>query len=140
MSRRILSFLSIGAIALVTACGGGGSTTSTAAPPSAAASAAASGGAAGGAACAPSDAIPTVTSSMANIAFAPADITAKVGDVIGWTNKDTVQHTATLKSDPSCTTATIGNGETGALVFSVAGTYEYFCKIHSSMTGKITVT
>jgi plastocyanin len=140
MSRRILTFLSIGALALVASCGGGGSTTSTSAPASAAASAAASGGSAGGAACAPSDATPTVASSMANISFAPADITAKVGDVIGWTNKDTVQHTATLKSDPSCTTATISNGQTGALVFNAAGAYEYFCKIHPSMTGKITVS
>lgn len=136
MSRRIVTLLSIGALALVAACGGG-STTATGAPASAAPSAAAS---AGGAACAPSDAAPTVTSSMSNIAFAPAAITAKVGDVIGWTNKDNVQHTATLKSDPTCTTPNIGNGETGSLVFNVAGTYEYFCKIHSSMTGTITVT
>ena len=136
MSRRIVTLLSIGALALVAACGGG-STTATGAPASSAPSAAAS---SGGAACAPSDAAPTVTSSMSNIAFAPAAITAKVGDVIGWTNKDTVQHTATLKSDPTCTTPNIGNGETGSLVFNVAGTYEYFCKIHSSMTGTITVT
>jgi plastocyanin len=139
MSHRILIFLSVGALAFVAACGGG-STTATGAPASAAASAAASGGSSAAAACAPSDATPTVTSSMANTAFAPADITAKVGDVIGWTNKDSVQHTATLESDPACTTAIIRNGQTGSLVFNVAGTYKYFCKIHPSMTGTITVT
>ena len=32
---------------------------------------------------------------MAGFAFSPATIQAKVGDVIAWTNNDSVQHTAT---------------------------------------------
>ena len=47
----------------------------------------------------------------------PAEITAKVGDVIAFTNGDTTAHTATL-DDGSCTTAIIGAGATAALMFT----------------------
>jgi len=73
-------------------------------------------------------------------AFSPATITAKVGDVVTWSNNDSTGHTATMKADGSCTTPTIAAGSTGSIKFTAAGTYDYFCKIHPNMTGQITVS
>jgi plastocyanin len=138
MSRRLLVLVSSMAMLSLTACSGGTATSPGAASPAPTTVASAPGGGAG--ACAPSTAAGTVTAAMADIAFEPAQISAKVGDVIAWTNEDSVQHTATLKDDPACTTANLGGGETGALMFSAAGSYPFFCKIHPSMTGTIEVT
>jgi plastocyanin len=77
---------------------------------------------------------------MAGRAFSPTTIQAKVGDVITWTNNDTLPHTATLTDDPTCTTENLATGATGSLTFSAAGSYAFFCKIHSDMTGTIEVT
>src|SRR5215204_2066691 len=108
------------------------------APPSAAATgAAATDAGSGGGVCAPSSEAGTVEAAMTGIAFSPGTIQAKVGDVISWTNSDDVPHTATYKDDPACTTERLGQGESGGLTFSAAGTYAFFCKIHASMTGTI---
>jgi len=77
---------------------------------------------------------------MAGTAFAPSTIQAKVGDVIAWTNNDSVAHTATVDDDAACTTQTLAPGASGALTFSTAGTYAFHCKIHAFMTGTIEVT
>jgi plastocyanin len=81
-----------------------------------------------------------VAATIKGFAFSPATITAKVGDVVTWTNNDSAGHTATLKDDASCTTPTIAAGSTGSMKFTAAGTYDYFCKIHPNMTGQITVS
>lgn len=111
----------------------------SAAPASAAPSTAGGGGAA--AACAPAaaGAAATVKASIKGFAFSPEPVTAKVGDVIGWTNGDNVGHTVTL-DDGTCTTDTIAAGKTAALAFSAAGTYTYHCSIHTNMKGSITIT
>jgi plastocyanin len=145
MSRRLMPVLAIAitAVLSVAACGGGTTpaTGAASAPaPVEATPATSSDAGAGGGACAVSTAAGTVQASMAQRAFTPATIQAKVGDVIAWTNNDSLPHTATLKDDPACTTETLSSGATGALTFSAAGTYPFFCKIHSDMTGTIEVT
>lgn len=143
---RLLPVLAMTAVLALAACAGGG-TTGTAsvgppepaltAPPSAPASSDAGSGAG---VCAPSTEAGTVQAAMTGSAFAPGTIQAKVGDVITWTNGDGVPHTATYKDDPTCTTERLGQGDTGSLTFSAAGTYEYVCKIHADMSGTIEVT
>lgn len=91
-------------------------------------------------ACAPSTDAGTATATIAGFAFSPATITAKVGDVVSWTNNDSAPHTATVKSDATCTTEDLANGASGGIVFNTAGSYDYFCKIHPSMTGKVEVS
>jgi plastocyanin len=134
MTRRILSVLAITATLSLAACSGGAATTAPSAAPAASADA---GGGAG--ACTPSTDAGTVAATMAGVAFVPTTINAAVGDVIVWTNNDTVPHTATLKDDAACTTPNLAGGETGGLTFSAAGTYAFFCKVHPSMTGTIEV-
>lgn len=142
MSRTILA-LGSAMLLILGACSGGTTATAPAAPASeapASAPAASDSAAGGGAPCAPSTDAGTVTATMANIAFNPASITAGVGDTITWTNNDSASHTATVKSDPTCTTETLANGATGSIVFNTAGSYEFFCKIHPTMTGTIEVS
>ena len=90
--------------------------------------------------CAPSDAAGTVSVKIANFAFDPATVTAKVGDVISWTNNDNVQHTATIDSNDTCTTPALAQNASAGITFSLAGSYAFHCKIHPQMTGKIEVT
>lgn len=118
------------------ACGGGGSTTPPAASEPAASEPAASDT---GEVCAPTTDAATVSIAVAEFAFAPAEATAKVGDVVEWENSDAAPHTATL-DDGACETGNIPTDGTGALLFTAAGTFPYHCAIHPTMTGTLTVT
>ena len=93
--------------------------------------------AAGG--CSTSSEAAAVTVQIANFAFDPPEVTAKVGETIGWTNGDSTAHTATT-DDGGCDTGNIAQNATAGLVFDAAGTYAYHCKIHPNMTGTITIT
>jgi plastocyanin len=150
MTRTILA-LGSAMLLILSACGGGATATAPAASvpaasapaasaPASEAPAASESAAGGGAACAPSTDAGTVTASIANFAFDPTPITASVGDVVAWTNNDGTTHTATVKSDTTCSTANLNSGDTGAIVFNVAGSYDIICKIHSNMAGKVEVS
>jgi plastocyanin len=142
---------------LAAACGGSAATTAPSAAPQSAApqsqapasaasapasegSAPASAASAAAGACAPSSTAGSVTVKIANFAFDPPTVTAKVGDTVTWTNNDSTAHTATVNSDESCTTPNIDNGASSGITFTAAGTYDYHCKIHPTMTAKIEVT
>ncbi len=80
---------------------------------------------------------------MQGMAFAPADMTISVGTTITWTNKDSFAHTVT-SGTPGSPSGVFDSGNVGAngqfsFKFTAAGTYKYFCKIHTMMTGTITV-
>jgi plastocyanin len=145
--RRPIAILALSASLAFAACssGAGDPTAAPASDPPAAASeapAAASepaASAAGGAGCQPSTDPPTVTADILDFSFSPADIQATVGDVIGFTNAGSAPHTATL-DEGDCSTETLDGGASGALAFTSAGTFPFHCRIHSAMTGTITVT
>jgi plastocyanin len=90
-------------------------------------------------ACAPSSSPGQVEVTIEGRAFSSSRITARVGDVISFTNRDAVPHTATL-DDGSCTAEGLGKGVTGGLTFTAAGSYPFHCRIHTDMTGTIEVT
>jgi len=141
MRRLALPLLALIAMAALAACGG---TAATNAPATASAGApqpaASQPGASPAAVCAtaeaPADA--NVTVDIKDFAYAPEPVVAKVGDVIAWTNSDSVPHTASLM-DGSCTTDQLATGITGALVFNVAGTYTYQCNVHPSQMKDYTI-
>lgn len=155
MPRTILAATALIAIFALVACSPGASArpssaASQAASPSAAASAASpaasaspdsSPSAAGSAsaACAPSTDDATVDATIADFAFDPEPLQAKVGGTVGWTNEDAAPHTATL-DEGDCGTGSLAQGATGALTFGAAGTYAYHCEIHPNMKGTVEVT
>jgi len=73
-----------------------------------------------------------------NMAYAPTTITVKVGDLVTWTNKDSVSHSATA-DDGSFDTGILAQGQSGTASFSKAGTYTYHCKVHPNMKATIIV-
>ena len=74
--------------------------------------------------------------TIQNFSFSPAILSVKAGDTVTWTNQDPMQHTVTgngFQSKP------LSNGQTYSFTFNTAGTFDYHCSIHPSMTGRITV-
>ena len=91
-------------------------------------------------------------STLADKAYAPNPLNAKVGDTVTWTNKDTVFHTVTSGTGPSDTThgkefdsglsgptALTTQGKTFSHKFMTAGEFPYFCQLHPTMVGKVVV-
>ena len=72
------------------------------------------------------------------LVYAPAEISAKVGDTIKWINKDILAHTATAKNGDW--DVMIGPNKTARLVLKKPGAVDYYCKFHPNMTGRLTVT
>jgi len=129
MIRRSTKVLALFAMFALAGCGGSAATS--------AASAAATSAAA--ATCTPSTAAGTVAVSIKDFEFAPAAITAKVGDVITFTNAGGVKHSAALDVG-DCSTGILAAGAAGGLTFSAAGTYAFHCQIHAAMTGTIQIS
>jgi plastocyanin len=147
MRRFGLALATISLSAMLAACGSAAtptpSTTSAASQPAAAsapASAAAASGGGGALSCAtaPSGSTAAETVTIQNFKFDPQPVQAKVGDVVAWTNKDSVPHSATM-DDGSCDTDSIAGGATAMLVFNAPGTYTYHCKIHPAQMKDVTV-
>ena len=71
------------------------------------------------------------------LAFAPAEARAKVGDTVEWDNRDVVAHTATDTHGEW--RIEIAPGKRARLVLKKAGTVDYFCEYHPNMTGRLVV-
>jgi len=82
-----------------------------------------------------------VTIDMKNIAYLPAAATAKAGDVVVWTNSDTVAHTVTKTGGPgpNFDSGTIPVGGTYSQTVKMPGKIDYVCTIHPNQTGTLTV-
>ena len=79
---------------------------------------------------------------MKDIKFVPADITAKVGQKIEWTNSDgQIPHTVTSQTDGvDFDSGNMEGGDTFDYTPKKAGKIDYVCTIHSGQNGTITVT
>jgi plastocyanin len=73
-----------------------------------------------------------------NLAFAPAQVSAQVGDTIEWTNADFVAHTATARD--GAWDVILPPNATRSVVLKTGGTIDYYCRLHPNMTGKIMVS
>ena len=76
--------------------------------------------------------------AIVDFQFKPATVEVPVGSTVTWTNDDGFPHTATA-NDKSFDTGNLDKGQTGTAKFEKAGTFEYFCAIHNSMTGTVVV-
>ena len=80
----------------------------------------------------------TIRVEIKNLVNIPATVNAKVGDTIVWDNKDILQHTATATDKTF--DVLLPPGKTGSTVVTKVGTFDYFCKFHPNMKGRVTVT
>ena len=76
------------------------------------------------------------------LVFQPSSATAKVGDVIEWTNTGNAVHNVVFDNQGVPSSDTMNQGDTFEIKFTKPGTYSYVCKFHESvnMRGTITVT
>lgn len=75
--------------------------------------------------------------AISGFSFSPRTVTVNVGDSVTWANSDAQTHTAT--SGSAWDTGDIGNGESKSIAMDRAGTYDYICAIHPTMTGTVVV-
>ena len=76
--------------------------------------------------------------TISGFAFEPANLTIAAGDSVTFVNRDGAPHTAT-QTGGAFDTGRLARNAQSTLTFSAAGSYDYFCAVHPSMTGKITV-
>jgi plastocyanin len=73
----------------------------------------------------------TIQIVMQDLVFAPAEVSAKVGDTIEWVNKDVFAHTATARNGDF--DVNLPPKKTVTSVLNKAGTVEYYCRFHPNM-------
>lgn len=78
-----------------------------------------------------------------NFAYEPEVITIKKGESVSWKNYDSAQHNVVSTTAPAGASIfespLISKDKTFSQQFDIAGTYEYYCSLHPSMTGNVVV-
>ena len=74
--------------------------------------------------------------TIVDMQFRPRVVTINAGDRVTWVNDDAVEHDA---DGAGWSTSLLGQGDSGRVRFSRAGTFRYVCSIHASMTGTVVV-
>gem|GEM_PF-1123506 len=89
--------------------------------------------------------------NLADKAFSPDAVTVSVGDTVTWTNNDSQGHTITSGTGPNDPNMgsqfnsspgyahIITPGATFSHTFNATGTFQYFCELHPTMVGSVTV-
>ena len=77
--------------------------------------------------------------AIEDFTFKPGDLKIAAGTTVTFTNKDGFAHTATAQ-DKSFDSGNLDQDAAFEHTFETAGTFEYLCAIHNSMTGTITVS
>jgi len=90
----------------------------------------------------PAPAVAGTQISIKGFAFNPNQPTVAKGATITWSNDDGTTHTVT-SGVPGTISGKFDQhvepGKTFSFTFSESGTYDFFCNIHNSMRGTITV-
>jgi plastocyanin len=91
-------------------------------------------------------------STLGEKGFSPNPVNIRIGDTVTWVNDDTVFHTVTYRpfyggetgklfdsglSGPNTLTT---KGKTFSHKFTEKGQYPYFCQLHPTMVGKVSVS
>ena len=80
-----------------------------------------------------------VEASVADFTWS-SPVEAKVGQVVTWKNSDTAPHGVQTDESGCKMNGSIAPNTTRSLVFNKAGTFTFFCFVHSSMKGSITIS
>jgi plastocyanin len=78
--------------------------------------------------------------SIQNFAFRPQTLTVAPGTTIGWTNKDSVNHTVTSDTGAWPASRSLATNKTFSHTFSKAGIFPYHCAIHPSEIARVIVS
>ena len=79
------------------------------------------------------------TVEIADLAFAPEELTIAAGSAVTWVSLDPdLPHTAT-SDDDVFDSGNLTEGQDFSFTFDEAGTFAYFCSVHPTMRGTIVV-
>jgi plastocyanin/heat shock protein HslJ len=81
---------------------------------------------------------PQIEVAIDGLAFNPATLNVPTGTTVLWYNNDSVTHTVTAR-DNLFDSGDLSPGDTFKYTFEQSGELEYYCRIHPSMVGKITI-
>jgi plastocyanin len=88
----------------------------------------------------PKPPVAAVVITIENFRYSPAEVTVPAGSVVRWVNKDDVPHTATAKGkEPAFDSKSLDTDEGFSFEFKKPGAFNYYCKVHPHMTGKVIV-
>jgi plastocyanin len=76
--------------------------------------------------------------AIRNFAFLPSTLVVSVGTTVTVTNDDSVGHTWTSTTGVF-DSGPLGPGASYSVTFTVAGTYQYHCNVHTFMVGTVVV-
>jgi len=81
---------------------------------------------------------PAAIVHITNYAFVAQALSVHPGDTVLFVNDDAVAHTVTARNR-SFDSGDIANGASWSHTFANVGTYAYFCRYHTFMSGTVTV-
>ncbi|MGH9714939.1 MAG: cupredoxin domain-containing protein [Candidatus Acidiferrales bacterium] len=73
-----------------------------------------------------------------NFSFTPQEMTVAAGTKVTWVNHDDIPHTV-VSTNEAFKSKALDTDDRFTFTFEKAGTYDYFCSIHSKMTARIVV-
>ena len=81
------------------------------------------------------------TVTYKGFAVSPASVEVRAGQAVAWKNDDSQQHTVSggRPGAKGPFDKKVDAGATTQVVFDTAGTFDFFCEFHPSMTGKVVV-
>lgn len=77
--------------------------------------------------------------TIENFTFSPDTLTVPVGTEVTWENRDDIPHTVTSDDKTTFASSLLDTGDTFSFTFNEAGTFDYFCSVHPTMTAKVIV-
>ena len=81
---------------------------------------------------------PQAAVTIYGFTFKPGELTVAPGTEVTWTNKDGPAHTVSA-TDRSFDSGAVSTDKTFKRKFEKAGTFNYGCQFHPTMTGKVAV-
>jgi plastocyanin len=126
--RRLLTTLSVGALAMA-GCGSSSQKDEAPAAATKAPKATSASAPAGDA----------VKATIKDFTFAPKSVTVKAGGSVTWTNKDAANHNVSFDDKSVKGIGNLREGQDGKVTFAKAGSYAYVCTYHPGMEGTVVV-
>lgn len=78
---------------------------------------------------------------IADRAFSPKEVTVTKGTKVTWNNSDGVNHDIKKNNgNNGPNSPLLSQGQSYSYTYDEVGTFNYYCSIHSEMTGTVTVT
>lgn len=77
--------------------------------------------------------------AIASFLFGPEKLEVRKGQYVTWTNTDDSPHQVTIAGEGGTRTPILLKGQSQALKFTEAGTFDYICGLHPGMKGRIEV-